>query len=141
MECELPGPRPDLKTMKAIFDQVKTIAVVGLSPDESKASNMVARYLQNQGYRVIPVYPKEETILGEKVYASLAEIPEPIDMVDVFRKPDAMPAIAEAAAARGDAKVFWMQQGLASSAARKIAEAAGMTVVEGLCAKVEHQNL
>lgn len=141
MECELPGPRPDLETMKAIFDQVKTIAVVGLSPDESKASNMVARYLQNHGYRVIPVYPKGETILGEKVYPSLAEIPEPIDMVDVFRKPDAMPAIAEEAAKRGDAKVFWMQLGLASSAARKIAEEAGMTVVEGLCAKVEHQNL
>ena len=127
--------------MREIFNTVKTIAILGLSPDESKASNMVATYLQNAGYKIVPVYPKEETILGEKVYRSLAEIPFKIDMVDIFRKPAAFDAIADACIARGDVKVFWGQLGLVNNAAAQKAKDAGMKVVQNYCTKLEHAAL
>ena len=107
MECEFPTVNSNPDEIREIFDSVKTIAVLGLSPDPMKASHRVAKYLQNVGYRIVPVYPKEETILGEKVYRSLAEIPFEIDMVDIFRKPAAFDAVADACIARGDVKVFW----------------------------------
>ena len=96
MECEMPLVNSNREEMKEIFESVKTIAILGLSPDESKASNMVARYLKNAGYKIVPVYPKEEKILGEKVYRSLEDIPFEIDMVNIFRKPSAFDAIADA---------------------------------------------
>ena len=96
MECEMPLVNSNPEEMKEIFESVKTIAILGLSPNESKASNMVARYLQNAGYKIVPVYPKEEEILGEKVYRSLEEIPFEIDMVNIFRKPNAFDAISDA---------------------------------------------
>jgi hypothetical protein len=141
MECEFPTVNSNKEEMREIFDSVKTIAILGLSPDESKASNMVARYLKDAGYRIVPVYPKEETILGEKVYRSLAEIPFEIDMVDIFRKPAAFDAIADACIERGDVKVFWGQLGLVNNAAAQKAKDAGMKVIQNYCSKVEHQKL
>ena len=142
MECEFPAKNANDDQMKAILESVKTIAVLGLSPDESKDSNKVARYLQSKGYKIIPVYPKaDEPILGEKVYTALADIPETIDMINIFRKPNALPAIADAAIARGDVKVFWSQKGIVNNAAAETAEAAGLEVVQNHCSMVEHRKL
>lgn len=141
MECEMPLVNSNPEEMKEIFESVKTIAILGLSPDESKASNMVARYLKNAGYTIVPVYPKEDEILGEKVYRSLAEIPFEIDMVNIFRKPNAFDAIADACIERGDVKVFWGQLGLVNNAAAQKAKDAGMKVVQNYCSKLEHMAL
>jgi predicted CoA-binding protein len=141
MECEMPLVNSNREEMKEIFESVKTIAILGLSPDENKASNMVARYLKNAGYKIVPVYPKEEKILGEKVYRSLEDIPFEIDMVNIFRKPTAFDAIADACIRRGDVKVFWGQLGLVNNAAAQKAKDAGMKVVQNYCTKLEHQAL
>jgi len=141
MECEFPTVNSNKEEMQEIFNMVKTIAVLGLSPDKSKASNRVAHYLQSVGYKIVPVYPKGETILGEKVYRSLAEIPFKIDMVDIFRKPAAFDAIADACIARGDIKVFWGQVGLVNNDAAQKAKDAGMKVVQNYCSMVEHKAL
>lgn len=140
MECEFPSVNSTSKEILEILDSVKTIAILGLSPDETKASNMVGKYLQNAGYKIVPVYPKEETILGEQVYRSLAEIPFAIDMVDIFRKPKAFDAIADACIARGDVKVFWGQLGLVNNNAAEKVKAAGIKVVQNHCTKIELQN-
>jgi len=141
MECEFPTVNSNKEEMREIFDSIKTIAVLGLSPNSEKASHKVAAYLQEAGYKIVPVYPKEDTILGEKVYRSLAEIPFEVDMVDIFRKPAAFDAIADACIARGDVKVFWGQVGLVNNAAAQKAKDAGMKVVQNYCAMVEHKNL
>ena len=141
MECEFPTVNSDDTGIKEILESVKTIAIMGLSPDESKASNMVAKFLQSKGYKIVPVYPKEDEILGEKVYRSLAEIPFEIDMVDIFRKPNAFDAIADACIERGDVKVFWGQLGLVNNAAAEKAEAAGMKVVQNRCPKIDYPRL
>jgi predicted CoA-binding protein len=122
------------------LDSVKTIAVIGLSPDESKASHKVAKFMQERGYKIFPVYPKEEAILGEKVYRSLAEIPFDVDMVDIFRKPQVFDAVADVCIERGDVKVFWTQLGLVNNAAAQKARDAGMKVVQNHCPKIELQN-
>jgi predicted CoA-binding protein len=141
MECEMPLINSNQEEMREIFKSVKSIAIVGLSPDESKASHMVAKYLQNAGYKIVPIYPKEDEILGEKVYRSLAEIPFEIDMVDIFRKPAAFDAIVDACIARGDVKVFWGQLGLVNNTAAQKAKDAGMKVVQNHCTKIEHKAL
>jgi predicted CoA-binding protein len=141
MECEFPTINSNKEEMREIFDNIKTIAVLGLSPNSEKPSHKVAAYLQDVGYKIVPVYPKEDTILGEKVYRSLAEIPFEVDMVDIFRKPAAFDAIADACIARGDVKVFWGQVGLVNNAAAQKAKDAGMKVVQNYCAMVEHKNL
>jgi len=141
MECEFPTVNSNMDEVKEIFDTVKTIAVLGLSPDATKDSHRVAAYLQAHGYKIIPVYPKGDTILGEKVYTSLADIPDKIDMVDIFRKPAALDAIADACIARGDVKVFWAQKGIVNNEAAKKAEDAGMKVVQNQCSMVDHRNL
>ena len=141
MECEMPLVNSNSEEMREIFNTVKTIAILGLSPDESKASHMVAKYLQNAGYKIVPVYPKEETILGEKVYRSLAEIPFKVDMVDIFRKPKAFDAVADACIARGDIDVFWGQLGLVNNEAAQKAKDSGMKVVQNYCTKLEHKAL
>lgn len=142
MECEFPAINANDAQMKEIFESVKTIAVLGLSPDESKDSNKVARYLQSVGYTIIPVYPKtDEEILGEKVYKSLEDIPGQVDMINIFRKPNALDPIADAAVARGDVKVFWSQIGIVNNAAAQKAEDAGMQVVQNRCSMVEHRKL
>lgn len=141
MECEFPSINSSSDEIRAILAEVKTIAVVGLSPDPSKDSHHVAEYLQRVGYKIVPIYPKDITILGEQAYPSLADVPFAIDMVDIFRKPDALDAIADAAIARGDVKVFWAQRGIVNNAAAEKAKNAGMKVVQNKCTLVEHQAL
>ena len=141
MECEFPTVNSTSDEIRDIFKNTKTIAVVGLSPDPSKASYRVAKYLKEQGFKIVPIYPKEDEILGEKVYRSLTEIPFEIDMVDVFRKPKALMAIAEETIARGDVKFFWAQQGIVNNEAAALAEKAGLKVVQNKCTMVEHASL
>ena len=141
MECEFPSVNSNKKEIKEIFDTVKTIAVLGLSPDETKASHRVAKYLKEAGFKIVPIYPKEDEILGEKVYRSLAEIPFAVDMVDVFRKPDVLGAVADACIARGDVKVFWAQKEIVNNAAAQKAKDAGMMAVQNMCSMVEHKAL
>ena len=141
MECELPRVNSNRDEMKKYFQECKTIAVLGCSPDNTKASNHVAEYFKDNGYKMIPVYPKHDEILGQKVFRSLAEIDVPVDMVVVFRKPKALDAIADAVIARGDVKVYWTQlQLINNNAADKVKEA-GIAVVQNYCAMVEHREI
>jgi len=140
MECEFPSVNSNNKEILEILDSVKIIAIIGLSPDETKASHMVAKFMQARGYKIVPVYPKEDTILGEKVYRSLLEIPFAIDMVDIFRKPAVFDAIADACIERGDVKVFWGQLELVNNEAAQKARDAGMKVVQNHCPKIELEN-
>jgi predicted CoA-binding protein len=127
----------DPLTIQRVIHNAHTIAVVGLSPNELRASNFVGYYLKRHGYRVIPVNPRETEILGETSYESLADVPVPIDIVDVFRAPDALPAIAEEAVAVG-AGTLWCQFGVVNEDAARIAEDGGVTVIMDRCLKVEH---
>ena len=120
-----------------ILRQAKTIAVVGLSANRSRPSYGVAKYMQSQGYRIIPVNPREREILGETSYPSLAAIPFPVDVVDVFRAPDAVPAIARESVDIG-AKALWLQFGVISPEGAEIAAEGGLRVVMDRCMKVEH---
>ncbi len=130
----------ELATLRQVLKENRTIAVVGLSADWNRPSYFAAKYMQQRGYRIIPVNPKYPEILGEKCYPDLKSIPEPVDIVDVFRKPDDCVPIAREAVAIG-AKVFWMQLGVVNEEARQIAEAAGLTVVEDRCVKIEYARL
>ncbi|MEJ2373274.1 MAG: CoA-binding protein [Sulfurimonas sp.] len=141
MECEFPTVNCNMQEIKEIFDNVKTIAVLGLSPNSEKDSHRVAAYLQQHGYKIVPVYPKEDEILGEKVYRSLKEIPFKVDMVNIFRKPDALDPIADACIERGDIDVFWAQKGIVNNSAAQKAQDAGMKIVQNQCAMVDHRNL
>jgi len=122
-----------------ILSENKTIAMVGLSADPMRPSHFAAIYMQSEGYTIIPINPRYagETILGQPVYASLAEIPDPVDIVDVFRRPSEAPALARTAAQIG-ARVFWMQLGVISDEAAQIAREAGLEVVMDRCVKIEH---
>lgn len=131
---------PSQDDLKKIYADTKTIAVVGASADEAKASNRIPKYLQSQGYRIIPVSPKGGEILGETVYKTIAEIPEPVDVVDVFRPAEETPDIARDAVAIG-AKVLWLQSGIESAEAEQIAEAGGLTVVMDRCMGATHRQL
>jgi uncharacterized protein len=141
MDCEFPTVNSKSEEILEIFKNTKTIAIAGLSPDTSKASNMVAAYLQNAGFKIVPIYPKEDTILGEKVYRTISEVPFKIDMVDIFRKPDAIAAIVDEVIARGDVNTVWTQLGLVNNEAAEKAKEAGMKVVQNKCTKIEHRNL
>jgi uncharacterized protein len=141
MECEFPTVNSKNEEIIEIFKNTKTIAIAGLSPDTSKASNMVAVYLQNAGFKIVPIYPKEDTILGEKVYRTISEVPFKIDMVDIFRKPDAIAAIVDEVIARGDIDTVWTQLGLVNNEAASKAKEAGLKVVQNKCTKIEHRNL
>jgi uncharacterized protein len=127
----------DSDKLRRILKGSRTIAVVGLSAQWHRPSFFAAKYLQEHGYRVIPVNPAYETILGERSYKRLADIPERVDVVDCFRKSTEIPALAEEAIAIG-AKVLWMQLGVENAEARARAEAAGLQVVEDRCMKIEH---
>ena len=122
-----------------ILTENRTIAMVGLSADLMRPSHFAAIYMQSEGYDIIPVNPRYagETILGERVYASLEEVPRPVDIVDVFRRADEAPAIARSTAAIG-AKVLWMQLGVINDEAARIAREAGLEVVMDRCVKIEH---
>jgi predicted CoA-binding protein len=127
----------DAHTIQSILNRAKTIAIVGLSPNELRASHFVGYYLRRHGYQVIPVNPREESILGQRSYASLAEIPVHVDVVDVFRAPAAVPGIAEEAVAAG-AGALWLQYGVISEEGAEIATRGGLNVVMDRCLKVEH---
>jgi predicted CoA-binding protein len=131
---------PSDEEIRRILRDCKTVAVVGCSPRSDRDSHEVAAYLRAAGYRVIPVNPNETEILGERCYPSVDAIPEAVDLVDVFRRSEDVPPIAEAALRKG-VRAFWMQLGIrhAESAARL--RAAGVAVVEDRCTKVEHARL
>src|SRR6476660_5538383 len=127
----------DPLTIQRVLHTAKTIAIVGLSKNELRASYFVGYYLKRHGYRVIPVNPREPEILGEKSFASLLDVPGPIDIVNVFRAPDALPAIA-AEAVKVSAGSIWCQFGVINEEGARIAEAGGVAVVMDRCIKVEH---
>jgi uncharacterized protein len=124
-------------TIQKILSRTKTVAIVGLSPNELRASHFVGYYLRRHGYNVIPVNPREEQILGLTSYPSVSAVPEHIDVVDVFRAPDAVPEIAEEAVAAG-ADALWLQYGVISPEGAEIAARGGLDVVMDRCLKVEH---
>ncbi len=126
--------------LRRILNRTRTIAVVGLSAVWHRPSYFAAKYLQDHGYRIIPVNPSYEEILGEKCYPSLLDIPEPVDVVDIFRKPEDVPSIVEDAIKIG-AKVVWMQLGIINEEAAKVAGEAGLEVVMNHCMKIEHARL
>jgi predicted CoA-binding protein len=127
----------DPLTIQRVIHGAKTIAVVGLSSNHLRASYFVGFYLRRHGYRVIPVNPRESEILGEKSFKSLTDVPVPIDIVNVFRAPDALPGIAKEAVAIG-AKSLWCQFTVINEEGARIAEAGGLAVIMDRCLKVEH---
>jgi uncharacterized protein len=129
----------DAEKIKKVLSEAKTIAVVGLSSNPGKDSHRVARYLKDKGYKIVPVNPGEKEILGEKSYADLLSIEEPIDIVDVFRRSEFVPEIAEQAIKIG-AKVLWTQIGVENDEAAEKAEAAGMTVLQNICIMQAHSR-
>jgi len=141
MECEIPQINSNQEEMIQYFKEAKTIAVVGASPNPQKASHRVAKYLKEVGYKMIPIYPKGDEILGEKVYKSLPDIEERVDMVVVFRKPAALDKIADAVIARGDIKTYWTQLALVNNNAAQRVKDVGINVVQNHCAMVEHKAL
>jgi predicted CoA-binding protein len=131
---------PGDEDLRSILEAARTIAVVGLSSNPERYSFEVASYLKAKGYRVLPVNPHETEVLGEKAYSSLEDVPEAIDVVNVFRRPEETPEIAtQAVAAR--AKVLWLQSGIVNDEARTIAENGGLQVVMGVCIKTTHRRL
>jgi predicted CoA-binding protein len=132
----------DINTLRRILSENRVIAVVGLSADWHRPSNFAAKYLQEHGYRIIPVNPRYagREVLGERCYASLREIPDRVDIVDVFRRTEDVPPIAEDAIAIG-AKVLWQQIGVTNEAADARARAAGLDSVMNRCVKIEHGRL
>jgi hypothetical protein len=128
------------EAIRKILKNSITIAVVGLSPNPERDSHEVAQYLQQVGYRIIPVNPKADEILGEKAYPDLASIPEKIDIVDIFRKSEHVPPIVDEAIEAG-AKTVWMQLGVINDEAAKTATAAGLNVVMDRCILREHKRL
>ena len=130
----------DINTLRRILRDSRTIAVVGLSADWFRPSYFAAKYMQEHGYRVIPVNPKYPEILGEKCYKSLRDIQEKVDLVDVFRKSQDVMPIAEDAIAIG-ARVLWQQLGVKNEAAAAKAQAAGLEAVMDRCVKIEHGRL
>ena len=130
----------DINTLRRILRDCKTIAVVGLSANWYRPSYFAAKYLQEHGYRVIPVNPMYQEVLGEKCYATLQDIPEKIDMVDCFRKSQEIDSIADEAIAIG-ARVLWMQLGVMNEPAAAKSRRAGLEVVQDRCVKIEHGRL
>jgi uncharacterized protein len=127
----------DPLTIQRVLHTASTIAIVGLSDNELRASYFVGYYLKRHGYRIIPVNPREPEILGETCFPSLLDVPVPVDVVNVFRAPDALPGIARDAVTIG-AGAFWCQFGVINTEAAQIAEDGGVTVIMDRCLKVEH---
>ena len=126
--------------LKDILSSAKTVASVGLSSNRARESYGIVQYLKGQGYRIIPVNPTATEILGEKAYADLESVPEKIDVVQVFRKPEDVPPVVDSAIKAG-AKVVWMQEGIVNEEAAAKARAAGLQVVMDACMRVEHRRL
>lgn len=138
--CEVPLKNASPEEVRQLLRESKVIAVVGLSDKADRPSHGVASYMQQAGYRIIPVNPVLQEALGEKAYPSLHEVPEKIDIVDIFRKPDAVEAIVDEAIAVG-AKAIWMQEGIVNNAAAEKARAAGLAVVMDRCLLKEHRAM
>jgi predicted CoA-binding protein len=137
----MPHQNPSNEKRRQLLEEAKTIAVVGLSNKPERTSYMVAEVMQHAGYRIIPVNPSiaGETVLGEKAVASLAEIDEPVDIVNVFRRSeDIMPVAQDALQMKNKPKAFWMQQGIANEEAAALLEQQGIDVIMDLCIKVDH---
>ena len=130
----------DIPTLRRILAAHRTVAVVGLSASWHRPSNFAAKYMQEHGYRVIPVNPTIDEVLGERCYRRLTDVPEPIDIVDCFRAAAEIPAIVDDAIAIG-AKVLWTQLGIINNDAARRARAAGLEVVMDRCVKIEHARL
>ncbi len=130
----------DPDPIRLLLEQSRTIAIVGLSPDEQRPSHDVARYLQAHGYRVVPVNPRCTEVLGERSFASLEDIPFPVDLVDVFRRTEELVPIARSAVAIG-ARGLWQQLGVANDEADAIARAGGLVSVLDRCIKIDHRRL
>ena len=140
MKVLLPdGAAPSVDPIFDILTKYKTIAVVGLSSNPARPSYGVTEYMQGSGYQIIPVNPNETDVLGEPSYASLDEVPQKIEIVDIFRRPEDVPPVVDAAI-RAGAKVIWMQQGIANESAAEKARAAGLTVVMDACILIEHKR-
>jgi hypothetical protein len=137
--CELPVTNATPEEIRQLLAISRTVAVVGLSDKPGRDSFRVARYLQTHGYRVIPVNPNATEVLGERAYASLRELPMRADIVDIFRRPDAVPEVVEEAI-RAGARAVWMQEGIAHNAAADRARAAGLQVVMNKCLMKEHRK-
>lgn len=140
MECEFPKENASHDEIVAILKAAKTIAVIGASLKPERPSHWISVYLKEQGFKVIPVNPGLSEVLGDKCYKSLSDIPEPVDIVDIYREPGAVPAIVDEAIAK-KAKVIWMQQGIVHNEAADKARAAGLKVVMNKCIYQEHQKL
>jgi hypothetical protein len=138
--CEIPEYNPPSEKIEAILENCKTVAIVGLSPKPERDSHKVARYLKENRYEIVPVNPGQKEILGETCYPNLKAIPFPIDVVDIFRSPDAVPPVVDDAIEIG-AKVVWMQLGLAHNKAADKARKAGLEVIMNKCLKTEHMNM
>ena len=130
----------DINTLRRILTDYKRVAIVGLSADWSRPSNFVAKYLLEHGFEVIPVNPKYDEILGQRCYPDLAAIPTPVDIVDLFQRPERVPPFVDAAIDIG-AKVVWMQLGIVHEEAAAKARAAGLEVVMDRCIKIEYARL
>ncbi len=141
MQCEMPTVNSNPQEVKEYLEKYKNIAIVGASPNPEKDSNMVTKYMINAGYNVFPIYPKEDIILGQKVYRSLKEIPHKVDIVVVFRKPNAVDAIVDACIERGDVELLWTQLGIVNNSAAQKAKEHNINVVQNLCIKIEHSRL
>ena len=140
LHCEMPEYNPPSEEIKAILERFNTVAIVGLSPKPQRDSHKVAKYLKENHYRIVPVNPGQKEILGEQCYPNLKTIPFPIDVVDIFRKPEAIPPVVDNAIEIG-AQVVWMQLGLAHNQAADKARKAGLQVVMNKCIKIEHMNM
>ena len=130
----------DIAGLRGILARSRTIAIVGLSANWYRPSYFAAKYMQEHGYRIVPVNPTYTEVLGETCYPSIAAIPDPVDIVDCFRKPEEMPALARDAVAKG-ANVLWMQLGIRNDDAARIASDAGLDVVQNRCVKIEHARI
>ncbi|MCB2156735.1 CoA-binding protein [bacterium] len=136
----MPYTEPTDEEVREILKTTKRIAVVGLSPKPHRASYQVSEEMKDAGYEILPVHPRGGEWLGQEVYKTLAEVPGPIDMVNVYRRSEHTPEVAKEAADVG-AKVFWLQLTIANDEAAEIAQAAGMKVVMDRCLKIEHRRL
>ena len=131
---------PEAQTIASLLAEAETIAVVGLSDDPSRTSHRIAAYMQEAGYRVIPINPRIESVLGEKAYSSLGEVTGRVDIVNVFRRSEEIPALVDEAIEKRP-RAFWMQKGISNPASARRLEAAGITTIQNLCIKTAHREL
>lgn len=141
MECEISTIQIKDEEIEKIFQTVKTIAIVGLSSNPKKDSHKVAKYLKEVGFNIIPIYPKEDEILGFKVYRSLEDIPEKIDMVNMFRRGSFALNVFESITKRDDIKSLWLQKGIVNNEVGELCKKEGLYFIQDRCIMIEHKRL